>query len=104
MIAVIKTGGKQYTVKEGDVFNVEKLDGDTGTNYTFNEVLLITDDKKTTVGSPFIKGAGVEVEIVAHGKADRVYIFKKKRRKDYRKRQGHRQHFTKVKVAKITAG
>lgn len=104
MIAVIKTGGKQYTVKEGEIFDVEKLDGIAGENYTFNEILLITDDKKITVGSPFIKGAGVEVEIVAQSKAPRVYIFKKKRRKDYRKRQGHRQFFTKVKVAKIIVG
>lgn len=104
MTAVIKTGGKQYTVKEGEVFNVEKLDGAAGSNYTFKEVLLLTDDKKVTVGSPFVKDAGVEVEIVSHGKAERVYIFKKKRRKDYRKRQGHRQQFTKVKVTKIVAG
>lgn len=101
MFAVIKTGGKQYTVKEGDIFNIEKINADTGSKYSLEEVLLISDNDKPTVGSPFIKGASVEVEVVAHGKADRVYIFKKKRRKDYRKRQGHRQQFTKVKVLKI---
>ncbi len=101
MFAVIKTGGKQYTVKEGDVFNVEKIDAEAGKNYTFDEVLLVSDNDKPTVGSPFVKGASVEVEVVSHGKADRVFIFKKKSRKDYRKRQGHRQQFTKVKVTKI---
>lgn len=101
MFAVIKTGGKQYTVKEGDVFNVEKIDTEVGKNHTFNEVLLISDNDKPTAGSPFVKGASVEVEIVSHGKADRIFIFKKKSRKDYRKRQGHRQQFTKVKVTKI---
>lgn len=101
MFAVIKTGGKQYTVKEGDIFNIEKINADIGSKYSLEEVLLISDNDKPTVGSPFIKGASVEVEVVAHGKADRVYIFKKKRRKDYRKRQGHRQQFTKVKVLKI---
>ncbi|MBQ3033969.1 MAG: 50S ribosomal protein L21 [Deferribacterales bacterium] len=101
MFAIIKTGGKQYTVKEGDVFNVEKIQAQAGENYTFNEVLLVSDDNTPKVGSPFVKDASVEVEVIAHGKADRVYIFKKKSRKDYRKRQGHRQQFTKVKVTKI---
>ena len=101
MFAVIKTGGKQYTVKEGDVFNVEKIEAQAGDNYTFNEVLLVSDDNAPKVGTPFVSGAAVEVEVIAHGKADRVYIFKKKSRKDYRKRQGHRQQFTKVKVTKI---
>lgn len=101
MFAVIKTGGKQYTVKEGDVFNVEKIEAQAGENYTFSEVLLVSDDNAPKVGSPFVKDASVEVEVLAHGKADRVYIFKKKSRKDYRKRQGHRQQFTKVKVTKI---
>lgn len=101
MFAVIKTGGKQYSVKEGDVFKVEKLDAEKGAAYKFQEVLFISDGSKHTAGSPFIKDASVEAEIVEHGKSDRVYIFKKKRRKDYRKRQGHRQAFTKVKITKI---
>ncbi len=103
MFAVIKTGGKQYTVKEGDSFNIEKLEVEAGKKYKFEEVLLISGDK-VVVGSPFIKGATVEVNVVSHGKADRVYIFKKKRRKDYRKRQGHRQNYTRVTVTKIIAG
>ncbi len=101
MFAVIKTGGKQYTVKEGDIFNIEKINSDINSKYSLEEVLLISDNDKVTVGSPFVKGASVEVEVLAHGKGDKVYIFKKKRRKDYRKRQGHRQQFTKVKVVKI---
>ena len=100
MFAVIKTGGKQYTVKEGDVINVEKLEVEAGATHKFEEVLFISGDKQTA-GSPFINGASIEVEGLEHGKADRVYIFKKKRRKDYRERQGHRQMFTKVKVVKI---
>lgn len=101
MFAVIKTGGKQYTVKEGDVFKIEKIDAEKGAKHKLENVLFISDDKKQTAGTPFIAGASVEVEVLEHGKADRVYIFKKKRRKDYRKRQGHRQQFTKVKVTKI---
>ena len=101
MFAVIKTGGKQYTVKEGDTFNVEKIEAEKDATYKIEEVLFISGDNKQTAGSPFIKGASVEVKVLEHGKADRVYIFKKKRRKDYRKRQGHRQMFTKVKVVKI---
>ena len=93
MFAVIKTGGKQYTIKEGDIINVEKLEVEVGATHKFEEVLFISGDKQT--------GASIEVEVLEHGKADRVYIFKKKRRKDYRKRQGHRQMFTKVKVVKI---
>ena len=100
MFAVIKTGGKQYTVKEGDIFNVEKLEVEVGATHKFEEVLFISGDKQTA-GSPFVKGASIDVEVLEHGKADRVYIFKKKRRKDYRKRQGHRQMFTKVIVVKI---
>lgn len=101
MFAVIKTGGKQYTVKEGDTINIEKLDVEVGANHKIEEVLFISGDNKQTAGSPFVKGASIEVEVLEHCKADRVYIFKKKRRKDYRKRQGHRQMFTKVKVVKI---
>ncbi len=101
MFAVIKTGGKQYTIKEGDVFNVEKIEVEAGNTYKFEEVLFISDNNKHVAGSPFVKDASVEVEVIKHGRADKVYIFKKKRRKDYRKRQGHRQMFTQVKVTKI---
>lgn len=101
MFAVIKTGGKQYTIKEGDTFKVEKLNTEVGNTHKIEEVLFISDGSKQSAGSPFVKGASVELEVLEHGKADRVYIFKKKRRKDYRKRQGHRQMFTKVKVVKI---
>ena len=103
MFAVIKTGGKQYTVKEGDIINVEKLEVEVGATHKIEEVLFISGENKQTAGSPFVKGASVEVKVLEHGKADRVYIFKKKRRKDYRKRQGHRQMFTKVQVVKINA-
>lgn len=101
MFAVIKTGGKQYTVKEGDIFNIEKLEVEKGAKHKIEEVLFISGDNKQSAGSPFIKGASVELEVLDHGKADKIYVFKRKRRKDYRKRQGHRQQFTKVKVVKI---
>lgn len=101
MFAIIKTGGKQYTLKEGDVFKVEKLDVKEGEKYTFKEVLLVSNGSTPKAGNPFVSGASVEVEVLKQGKGDKVYIFKKKRRKDYRKRQGHRQRFTQVKVSKI---
>lgn len=101
MFAVVKTGGKQYTVKEGDVFKIEKIEVEQGAKHKLEEVLFISGDNKQSAGSPFIKGASVEVEVLAHGKGDKVYVFKRKRRKDYRKRQGHRQLYTQVKVLKI---
>ena len=73
MFAVIKTGGKQYTIKEGDIINVEKLEVEVGATHKFEEVLFISGDKQTA-GSPFVKGASIEVEVLEHGKADRVYI------------------------------
>ena len=81
MFAVIKTGGKQYTVKEGDIFNVEKLEIEVGATHKIEEVLFISGDKKQTAGSPFIKGASIEVEVLEHGRADKVYVFKRKEEK-----------------------
>jgi large subunit ribosomal protein L21 len=102
--AVIRTGGKQYRVAPGDVIRIEKLPGDVGSTIEFGEVLLTAADGEVRVGQPVVAGALVRGEIVAHGKAKKILVFKKKRRKNYRRRQGHRQHLTSVRVTAIEAG
>lgn len=103
MQAVIKTGGKQYKVSEGDILRVEKLTAKEGESLKLDNVLALVDGDKTTIGAPTVKGANVDVSVVSHGKYDKVMIFKMKRRKHYRKTQGHRQNFTELKVTKINA-
>ena len=103
MQAVIKTGGKQYKVSEGDIVRVEKLTAKEGESLKLDNVLALVDGDKTTIGAPTVKGANVDVSVVSHGKHDNVMIFKMKRRKHYRKTQGHRQNFTELKVTKINA-
>ena len=102
MYAIINTGGKQYKVTEGQVFNVEQLEGDVGTDIVLDQVMLVKDDGGVKVGQPFLD-ARVTCEVVEHGKGDKVVVFKHKKRKDYRKKAGHRQMFTKVKVKSIQA-
>lgn len=97
MYAVIKTGGKQYKVASGDVIKVEKLAGDEGSEIVFNEVLALGDN----VGKPFVAGASVKATILKQAKADKVIVFKKKRRQNYRRKNGHRQNITIVKIAEI---
>jgi large subunit ribosomal protein L21 len=101
MFAVIKTGGKQYLVKEGDVLNVEKLASDAGSTVSF-EVLLISDEdaKNVQVGSPLLASKAT-AEIVAHGRAKKISVVKYKPKVRYKKRVGHRQPFTKVKITKL---
>jgi len=99
MFAVIRTGGKQYTVAPQDVILVEKLAGDAGQKVTISDVLVI-DGK---VGTPLIAGASVEAEIVEQTRGDKVIIFKKKRRHNYRRKNGHRQHLTALKITEILA-
>lgn len=102
MHAVVKTGGKQYRVKEGDVFFVEKLPGEAKSQVTLDEVLLISKDGgEASVGAPFIQGASVKCEVVEQFRAKKVLVYKFKRRKKYRKRQGHRQHYTRLRVLEI---
>ena len=103
MYAVIVTGGKQYRVQEGDEFRIEKLDGQVGDNVVFDEVLVVSDDNGVKVGKPVIEGAKVEAEILDNGKAKKVIAFKYKPKKGYRKKKGHRQPFTKVKINSINA-
>tara|TARA_B100000767_G_C19752733_1_gene531505 strand:+ start:690 stop:1004 length:315 start_codon:yes stop_codon:yes gene_type:complete len=101
MYAVIKTGGKQFKVTEGDTLKVEKLSTDVGKELNINSVLTLVDGDKVTIGTPVVKGASVDATIVSHGKGDKVKIFKMNRRKGYRKSQGHRQSYTEIKINKI---
>ena len=104
MFAVIKTGGKQYTVSPEDIIKVEKLEGEAGDTITFDSVLLVGGDGETAVGSPVVEGASVAAEIVDQGRGRKIIIFKKRRRQNSRRRNGHRQHFTSVKITEILTG
>jgi large subunit ribosomal protein L21 len=97
MFAVIETGGKQYHVQEGDILFVEKLNENVGDTLTFEKVLMVNDQ----VGEPYLKAAKVTAEIKSHGKGKKIVIFKYKAKKDYRKKQGHRQPFTKIEIKSI---
>jgi len=102
MYAVIKTGGKQYRVSEGSRVRVEKLPGAVGDKLELTEVLMLGGDK-VKVGAPLVKGAAVSAEIVAQDRAKKVIVFKMKRRKNYRRKAGHRQPFTELKITGIKA-
>ena len=101
MYAIIETGGKQYRVQEGDVVFVEKLDVAEGEAIGFDKVLVVSNEGKLAVGAPFVEGAKVEASVVEQGKGPKVIVFKYKAKKDYRRKQGHRQPYTKVKIEKI---
>lgn len=103
MYAVIETGGKQYKVSEGDVIFIEKLEVAEGENVTFDKVLVVADGENVTVGSPLVSGATVTAKVEKQGKAKKIYVFKMKRKKNERKKKGHRQPFTKVTIEKINA-
>ncbi len=102
--AVIRSGGKQYRVTPGDVIRVEKLDVESGSEIEFSEVLLAGGDDGIRVGSPLLDGARVTGRVLAQEKSKKILIFKKKRRKNYRRRYGHRQPLTAVQVTAIDAG
>lgn len=103
MYAIIKTGGKQVKVSEGNVLSVEKLTGEAGTKVELNQVLMLNNDGKLTLGTPMVAGASVTAEIVEQFKDKKVIIFKKKRRQNYRRKNGHRQNLTSIKITKINA-
>ena len=103
MYAVIKTGGKQYRVAEGDVLNVEKLNAEAGSEVGFDEVLTVVNDADVKIGQPVVEGAKVTAKVVEQGKGEKILVFKYKAKSNYRKRQGHRQPFTKVEISKIEA-
>ena len=102
MKAVIVTGGKQYTVAEGDVVFVEKLGADAEATVKFDQVLAVLDGENTKIGAPTVEGASVEAKVVKNGKGKKIRIFKYTPKKGYRKRQGHRQPYTKVEIGKIS--
>jgi len=101
MYAVIKTGGKQYKVSEGDVLNFEKIEGGKGDIVSFDEVLLVSGDEDVRVGTPFVKGAKVVGEIISQIRGPKIVVFKMKRRKGYSKKTGHRQDLTSLKIKEI---
>lgn len=103
MFAVVKTGGKQYKVAKDDIIRVEKLDVEAGKTVTLDTVLMVSDGKKMTVGAPSVVGASVTAEVLEQTRADKIIVFKKKRRQNYRRKAGHKQHLTVIKIKDIKA-
>jgi large subunit ribosomal protein L21 len=104
MFAVLKTGGKQYKVAKNDVIAVEKLAGEPGATLELAEVLMVGDGDSISTGTPLVAGAMVSAELVEHRRADKIIVFKKKRRHNYRRKNGHRQHQTVLRITEIRAG
>src|SRR5690554_278176 len=103
MYAVIETGGKQYKVQEGDIISIEKLNAKAGDEVTFDKVLVLNDGNTLQVGAPILEAAKVVGSVVENGKGKKVIIYKYKAKKDYRKKQGHRQPYTMVKIESLSA-
>ncbi len=103
MYAVIKTGGKQYKVSEGEFLKVERLDAEAGTSINLNEILMVADGDDVKIGTPFVEGSQVSATIESHGRHKKIRIVKFKRRKHYRRQMGHRQDYTEIKIEKISA-
>tara|TARA_B100000749_G_scaffold46257_1_gene32484 strand:- start:159 stop:473 length:315 start_codon:yes stop_codon:yes gene_type:complete len=102
MFAVLNTGGKQYKVSQGDLIKVEKLENDVGDKVTLSQVLMVGQGEDVEVGSPYVSNCEVTGEVVEQGKGAKIIVFKKKRRKGYRRKNGHRQRFTQLKITEIT--
>ena len=103
MYAVIKTGGKQYRVIPGEKLKIEQIPADIGSEIVLDQVLMVADGETTKVGTPLVAGATVKATVVSHGRGDKIKIFKMRRRKHYRKTQGHRQNFTEIRIETIAA-
>ncbi len=103
MYAVVKTGGKQYRVSAGEKLKVEQLPADIGAEIVLGEVLLVADGQALTLGTPLVSGAAVTAKVVSHGRGEKVHIYKMRRRKHYRKSQGHRQNYTEIEIVGITS-
>ena len=101
MYAIIESCGRQYKVAEGDVVFFEKLDAEEGKNVTFDKVVLLSEEGKVQIGNPYVKGISVEGKVVSHGKGKKIIVFKMKPKKNYRRKQGHRQPYTKVEITSI---
>lgn len=103
MHAIIVTGGKQYKVAEGDVLYIEKLPVEAGETVKFDEVLAVIDRDKATFGTPVVEGASVEAKVAKNGKGKKIIVFKYKPKKNYKRKQGHRQPYTKIEITKVKA-
>jgi len=103
MYAVFQSGGKQHRVSEGQTIKLEKIESETGASIDFDKILLVADGEKVTIGQPYVAGAKISAEVVAHGRGKKVKIIKFKRRKHHMKQMGHRQWFTEVKITGINA-
>ena len=101
MYAIIESCGRQYKVAEGDIVFFEKLDAEEGKKITFDNVILVSEEGKVQVGNPYVKGVKVEGKIISHGKGKKIIVFKMKPKKNYRRKQGHRQPYTKVEITSI---
>ena len=101
MYAIIESCGRQYKVAQGDVVFFEKLDAEEGKSVNFDKVVLVSDEGKVQVGNPYVKGVKVEGKVVSHGKGKKIVVFKMKPKKNERKKQGHRQPYTKVEITSI---
>jgi len=103
MYAIINISGKQFKASEGTKVRVPKQDGEVGSSLTFDEVLLLSDDNNTQIGNPYVKGSSVTATILDQGRDKKIIVFKKKRRKGYQRKNGHRQFYTEIEVKKINA-
>jgi large subunit ribosomal protein L21 len=103
MYAVIKAGGKQYRVASGEKLRIEQVAADVGSEIVLDQVLMVADGDNVTLGTPVLTGASVKAKVIAHGRGDKVHIFKMRRRKHYRKSQGHRQNYTEIEILGIAA-
>ena len=101
MYAIVSSGGKQYKIREGDTLRVEKINGEIGSEILFDQVLMVSDGENVTIGKPTLENVEVRGHVVEQGKARKIIVFKYKRRKRYRRKQGHRQQYTGVKIDKI---
>ena len=101
MYAIIESCGKQYKVAEGDVVFFEKLDAEEGKKVTFDNVILVSNEGKVQIGNPYVKGVKVDGKVISHGKGKKIIVFKMKPKKNYRRKQGHRQPYTKVEITSI---
>jgi len=103
MYAIIKTGGKQYKAAQGAVLRVERIDAEPGSNVTLDQVLMVADGDNVSMGTPLVSGSKVQAEVLSHGRGDKIRIIKFRRRKHSRTTQGHRQHYTELKITDISA-
>ncbi len=104
MYAIVETGGKQYRMSEGEVYRLEKLEGEVGSEVVFDRILAVSENEETEVGAPYLDNAQVKARVLSHGKNKKIVVFKYKPKKNYRRKKGHRQPYTQVVVEKIEHG